>query len=179
MNDEPTIFEVSELTEEDLRPFWNGENWQLFFLATLDIRAKLGVSQGVAERTLRSLCASGDVRAIQGDYEDEPHRIKPSEWGEPDMDDWVHVSVDDLEFWLAQQEGVDQQAPPAKRAQSQRAHAKRAIMSLWPKGIPTALNNAQIVSEVGNWLDRDCKDQNVPKLNISPDTILRAAGRKQ
>ena len=167
------------------------------------VARRLGLSRGAAQAKLRELCASGVVRSWKEPYsnstdnflktgewiqvEGPEERIEPSEWRSHEIDlrtdahgcrYFVAVSKDDLAHWLDRQEGPDQQEPK-KRAQWLREHAKRAVNALWPKGPPANLNNAQIVNEVGSWLDRDCKDQNVSKLNISPDTILRAAGRKQ
>src|SRR5262245_40669274 len=94
----------------------NGELFVLFSRITADIETTLGVSPGVAERTLRELCAKGDIRSVRFqlgvDYEDEdqePERIKPSEWlkTEVDMDgsefEGVAVSYGDFLYWLRQQ----------------------------------------------------------------------------
>jgi hypothetical protein len=69
---------------------WNNEEWLIFSEAVGEIVANLGHSQGVAERTLRTLCGCGDVRSIccDEDFDEEPTIIKPEEWrdiGELDL----------------------------------------------------------------------------------------------
>src|SRR5262245_31379838 len=54
-----------------------GVGWLHFDMATLAIQYRLGVSLGVADRTLRELCASGDVRATK--FIDR----QPDQWAEP------------------------------------------------------------------------------------------------
>ena len=54
----------------------------------------------------------------------------------------------------------------------------KAIDTLWPNGVPGTVSNPVLVQHVGNWLTDYCKRENSPKPEISPDTILRAAGRK-
>jgi len=176
--------------------FLVGDVWQVFHFAAQKIRAKFGVSTGVSNRVLRELCASGEVQSIlvtcrNGEGRPVPvRRIKPCEWRADDLDidendliaegeNWVEVSMDDLEYWLDQQEELDDQEPKntKKQAQSQRGHARRAILKLWPNGIPNTLSNTQIVSEIGRWIVQDCKENNVPNPTLSPDMILQAAGR--
>jgi hypothetical protein len=60
------------------------------------------------------------------------------------------------------------------------ARAKEAVAALWPDAVPpaTVLPNAVLVARVNDWLKADCKARNLQFFPISPDTILRAAGRK-
>jgi hypothetical protein len=91
--------------------FWNGYDWVLFSYVGAAISITLGLSQGVAERTLRELCAKGDIRSIRCglDKEDEAQIIKPSEWLKAEVDlegsvlQYVSVSLDDYRYWLRQQ----------------------------------------------------------------------------
>jgi hypothetical protein len=63
---------------------WNNEEWLIFSEAVEEIVAKVGLSRGVAERTLRVLCGSGDIRSIccDEDFDEEPTIIKPEKWRE-------------------------------------------------------------------------------------------------
>jgi hypothetical protein len=97
---------------------WNGEDWLQFYEACEEVRDRLHVSLGAAERSLRELCASGDVRAIRYDTDgygnvigEGATFIKPSEWsaaevdleGEDDGTHWIEVSEADLRYWIEQQ----------------------------------------------------------------------------
>jgi hypothetical protein len=44
--------------------------------------------------------------------------------------------------------------------------------------VPAALQNVTLCRQVVDWLKTDCKNQNIPFVEISDDTILRAAGRQ-
>jgi hypothetical protein len=121
------------MTEDEDDPrwgHWHGEGWIDFPEAVEEIVKAAGLSRGVAERTLRVLCGSGDVRSIccDEDFEEEPTIIKPEKWretGELDLHgvvvnrakwnkgkldfeerwaDVVLVSEDDLRHWLKKQE---------------------------------------------------------------------------
>jgi len=63
---------------------WDNEEWLIFSEAVGEIVAKVGLSRGVAERTLRVLCGTGDVRSIccDEDFDEEPTIIKPEKWRE-------------------------------------------------------------------------------------------------
>ena len=104
----------------------------------------------------------------------EPEIIKPSEWVHNQIDlllSWhmtLTVNKEDLEYWLKQQ--VSEPAEP--RSSQKRDQAREAVKALWPDGVPNNLLNKQIEKEIGDWLK--AKGQ----LEISRDTILRAAGRK-
>lgn len=71
--------------EEEEQPcIWQEEIWLKFDEAAEEIRTQLDLSRGVAERTLRILCGSGDIRSIccDEDFEEEPTIIKPEKWRE-------------------------------------------------------------------------------------------------
>jgi hypothetical protein len=81
--------------DEDSHPYpWRGEEWISFGWGTTTIKDQLGVSLGAAQRTLRELCGSGDVRAIREDMlgnpgeerPDDPELIRPSEWLKDQID---------------------------------------------------------------------------------------------
>ena len=83
---------------------WNDDEWVVFSLAAKAVSVTLGWSIGVAERTLRELCAKGDIRSIRatlGHDEDDPEVIKPSQWLHSEVDlegptvHYVSISVDD------------------------------------------------------------------------------------
>jgi hypothetical protein len=67
---------------------WGGEDWFNFDWIANEIVEQQGVSRGVAERTLRELCATGDVRSIKSqDQEPEDCEIiRPSEWVKDQVD---------------------------------------------------------------------------------------------
>ncbi len=70
-----------KLGDDDEVPLpWRGEEWICFEWASERIKEKLGISLGAAQRTLRELCGSGDIRSIRCDAEEEPEFIKPSDW---------------------------------------------------------------------------------------------------
>ena len=62
---------------------WRDDGWFNFYWVARVIEEQEGVSKGVAERTLRELCATGDVRSIRCDAispeAQEPEIIRPSE----------------------------------------------------------------------------------------------------
>jgi hypothetical protein len=73
------------MTENEDDPYsWEGEDWLVFPEAVGEIVAKLDLSRGVAERTLRVLCGSGDIRSIccDEDFEEKPTIIMPEKWRE-------------------------------------------------------------------------------------------------
>jgi hypothetical protein len=113
-----------------LRNLWNGEMWFPFYIAAEVIDCQLDVSRGVAERTLRELCAKGDIRSIRYDddqedlvvaadrddlAEEEPEFIRPSEWLGKELDleakypHVVAVSQDDVLYWIDKQPNKRQQ----------------------------------------------------------------------
>jgi hypothetical protein len=100
----------------DTSPFamsWQGDCWYGFRWIADVIAEREGVSRGVAERTLRELCATGDVRSIRyhtiTDEEQEPEIIRPSEWVKDQVDladdilIWIFVSAGDVQYWLDKQ----------------------------------------------------------------------------
>jgi hypothetical protein len=104
---------------------WNGEEWISFRCAASEIRRRHELSLGAAQRTLRELCADGDVRsiryqaAIDPDMQEDAEPIKPNEWlkdqldfeadDDSDFEDFtglcIDVSADDLQHWLDKQAG--------------------------------------------------------------------------
>ena len=163
-----------------------------FLFGAQRIERSLGMTPGAAETKLRELCASGEVRSWREPYsmlKGEPQGEGPSEiielseWRQRAIDRmtdsdgckyFVSVSKIDLLGWLKKQSR--KAAPSHKR--EKRDLAKQAISDLWPNGIPKHIPSNQIAKEVGDWIKAYCKRENISKLDISPDTILRAAGRK-
>jgi hypothetical protein len=86
-----------------------GEIWCPFDFAAEIIERRIG-SRGVAERTLRELCAKGDIRSIRCkdplEQAKAPELIKPSEWvgKQPDLEtkwpQYVMVSNIDVAYWI-------------------------------------------------------------------------------
>jgi hypothetical protein len=177
---------IHENDEHDTLSFlhWSGdEPWVIFDFARYQIQRHLDLSTGKAQRTLRELCASGDVRAIQYDLYDpdtDNEHIKPSEWLKEEVDlrgQTVGVSCWDVEHWLYSQNPIEEPAKAEGRTSKKRELVQQAIKALWPDGIPEIPNTA-IERQVGKWITDYCKQHNLSKLDISSDTILRAAGRK-
>ena len=164
-----------------------GRDWLCFNIAANEIEQRVGVSGGVAMRMLRQACASGDVRSQRQPYspatgidEGPPERIRPSDWTKREVDlecdvdgckYFVDVDEDDFRYWL--NSAIKSNAQKVtNRGSPKRRLAALAINKLWPGCIPSNLLNKQIVKAVGEWL----KQQDLAQ--VSPDTILRAAGRK-
>jgi hypothetical protein len=185
-------FQTGQDPDDEKSQEWHGEDWISFHWATHLIQTRRGLSTGKAQRTLRELCATGDIRSILYEIDEylhetegqliatsEPYKVKPSEWAEEALDFrdgcWVDVSEDDVTHWLDRQKPTEAKAE--RRTSKKRELASQAIKALWPIGIPE-IPNAEIEKQVGNWITSYCKRNNLSKLDISSDTILRAAGRK-
>lgn len=170
------------------------DDWLNFHYAVLEIKAKLGVSIGKAQSILRQLCGSGEVQSQKQPYtttvldefqgEGPPQKIEPCEWRDHEIDlmtdnDGCRYIVDvcksDFGYWLYQQKP----AKPKTKATPKLDLAKLAIQALWPNGIPKELMHKQIEAPMADWITVHCKRNNLPRPNISRDTLLRAAGRKK
>jgi hypothetical protein len=208
---EGAIADLTSGEEDELHPSglfmsWRGEGWGNFSWVTSEIAERESLSLGVAERTLRELCATGDVRSIRyyamPDEEREPETIRPSEWVKDQVDlvadiwTWIFVSADDVQYWLddlakaagrpvkklsLRDEPTEPTSPTSATARTARkvGLARTAIRDLWPELVPEALTNPQIEKQVDDWITAYCKKNNQPKPEIGRDTILRAAGRRQ
>jgi hypothetical protein len=161
--------------------------WLSFDFAANEIGQRLGVSGGVARRMLRNVCASGDVRSQRQPFnpatgidEGPPEPIKPSDWTQREVDlecdadgCKYFVDVDEADFWYWLNGATKNNAQKVTNRRSpKRRLAEHAIKELWPGGIPSNLLNKEIEKAVGDWL----KQQGVAQ--VSPETILRAAGKK-
>jgi len=177
--------------EKPMQPDEDGDDWIVFSDAAWMIGKGLRYSAGLAEATLRGLCASGEVRSIRTKYtyildDGEPERVperatfvRPSEWRgtEVDFEGNIEVSEEDLRFWLDRQGATQPTDPederPLTRQQWKQNTAKKAIAELWPDGIiPGDLTNPQIEQRVAEQMKK------MGAVPVSRDTILRAAGRK-
>jgi hypothetical protein len=200
MTEEWKEFLREQWEEEDWFP-WEDEQWIKFHIAVKEIEA-LGLSRGAAERTLRVLCGSGDIRSICHDSMDcesvdspQPVLIDPGEWRETGELDLHGKSVNRLmriEGKLVSQSvfydlvrvseadfrhWLKKQRPtttePKQKSTRPRDIAGEVIEAIWPKrDIPKTVSNAQIEQQVGKRL------KELGRSEISGDTILRAAGRK-
>ena len=81
---------------------------------------------------------------------------------------FVSVSKIDFQKWLRAKQS--RKAVPSRKLDL----AKQAVNALWPNGIPESVLNKQIETEVSNYIKTNYK----PNVEISRDTILRAANRK-
>jgi hypothetical protein len=131
--------------------------WLNFQWAAEEVERRLGVSWGAAQNALLKACKNGTVKWQRAEH------------GGPDVLDI------DFERWLEAKQS------PRKATSRKRALAKQAVNDLWPGGVPKDkdLLNKQIEKEVDNWITAHCKQANLSKLEVSGDTILRAAGRKK
>lgn len=68
-----------------------------------------------------------------------------------------------------------------RKTQPATQRAQRAIKALYPEGVPdqVTLPNKVLCRQVNEHLDKDTGKPNRPKVPISNDTILRAAGRRK
>jgi hypothetical protein len=75
--------------------------------------------------------------------------------------------------------GEVQEPKGPSRPAYKKDRAKQAMRALWPDGVPdqSILGNGPLCKKVAEWIEQDCKQQNVSPITISDDTILRAAGR--
>ena len=142
--------------------YWDGEPWITFYWASIEIKRELGLSEGVAQRTLRELCAKGDIRSMRyevgligGEYGPlHPIKpIKPREWLKDELDldlEWtsdgdeevgpegycVEVSVEDFVHWLVKQPKPERKAKAAPSEKGKRPKIKRLLAEMYPNGVP-------------------------------------------
>ena len=86
----------------------------------------------------------------------------------------VDVSKSDFSYWLDQQK-----AKHKVRSTPKRDLARLAANELWPNGRPEDLINKQVIAQMADRIAVYCKRNNFHRPDISPDTLLRAAGRKK
>ena len=175
--------------------------WITFYTAARHIHQRIGGSQAEAQMKLRRACGDGLIRTMKAPYENEHTqlpfdiwtRVAPREWRErevdydgPDADGCKMVAMiheDDFRQWLTKQQADAPSLPRSlvhKRAnRSKRELAKLVIADLWPHGIPELVTNPELCKQVQERLPGYCKENNLPRRQISDDTILRAAGRKK
>jgi hypothetical protein len=181
--DEPTDPRVKEAMEKTISfsdrlksGIREDETWIEFKWAAEIIRERLDLSPGAARQALRELCGGGHVRSIL--CAEEERAIDPGEWAKEALDlrCQVDVSMWDLAYSLDDPVEGDN-AETDGRSSKKRELASQAIEALWPDGIPE-IPNGEIEKQVGNWITSYCKQNNTSRLEISRETILRAARRK-
>jgi hypothetical protein len=134
------------------------EMWLDFAHGAYKVEQRLGYTVGHADMTLRSLCASGEVRSVRMKPVEttplssggvlqrwETLLIRPSEWRTTEVDfetDFknvrIKVSEGDLDHWLAQQNAVQK---PAVRSKEKPALGKvprivAHLQKMFPDGVP-------------------------------------------
>jgi len=140
---------------------WNGEEW-VEFTEVLAEEAGGLMSHREAERTLRKLCASGVVRAIQV-YEDGPKFIPRKEWTKGSFDaDGVYLSCNDLSRWW-----LDLQNKPIQEAGKQ-PRIKAHLAEMFPNGVPDPAHCPRKTLKA-DLLKRD------PSLNPLDEATLKSA----
>jgi hypothetical protein len=180
------------------------EQWLTFREAVEIVRAHLGASIGRSEAVMNKARASGEVRfrnatdpvLLLADDGLVGMNLRPGALGKAGISadgkavthrttsaNVSRISKDDLLDWLGRHH-PDKVAPklePVKpRAQIKRSRVQTALKELWKNEPPeqSVLPNSLLCKTVQDWLKHDSKNQGVPALGISDDTILRAAGRK-
>ncbi|MGA2313409.1 MAG: hypothetical protein ABSF87_13730 [Xanthobacteraceae bacterium] len=169
--------------------------------AVEEVAKRLGISIGAAKVKLLDPLHAGCIRACWRGHYSQPWRpMTRAQWEGADIDVASNVVIlasgermgrvdleeNDYQAWLHEQKGsidlIRRKTTTAanSRRQNKRDRAKAAIAALWPRGIPAeaALPNALLCAKVSEWIKSDCKNRNVPFVDISSDTIERAAGRK-
>jgi hypothetical protein len=161
-------------------------HWINFYDAANQIEKRFGWSRSVARRRLRHAFIDEELLSKKAPYEiskgcftfskpvEHWTSTPPSQWrqSEVDYDDAesiVMVYQEQFADWLRRLK-----APLAgkKLRKRKRNAASQAINAIWPKGVPDGVANNDIIKKVSDRLKQD--GLTVP----SPDTILRAAGRK-
>ena len=160
--------------------------WKYIDAAIDRIQTRLAETKGSAQATrghARKLWESARAsREVQYVNTQVPRIVFPgSEIADPDPRYDYMCRMDDLEGWLDRQ-GL-QALPPAtpleqkkRRTRYQQDRVKRAL-----KALPdlTNLPNGKFCEQISNWLKAESRDQNIPWVGISNNSILRAAGRKK
>jgi hypothetical protein len=141
---------------------WNDEDW-MEFTEVLTEEAGGLTSFHEAERTLRKLCASGVVRAIQV-YEDGPEFIAPKEWTRDDFNPHlVYLSCKDLHrYWL------DLENRPLPKPTGKQPRIKAHLAEMFPNGVPDPAHCPRKALKA-DLLKRD------PSLNPLDEATLKSA----
>jgi hypothetical protein len=127
--------------------------WYSYDLAAEEVERRLGVSWGLAQKTVAGLCSNGTLRTCP--YR-EGHGGPSVSWA--DLDQWIVVKL-------------ERQAKPSPRMSHLRLAVRQAIDALWPNGID-GVSHGDLIKRVSDWLET--RGKSVPKR----DTILREAGRR-
>ena len=177
----------------------NEPGWLTFYTAAREVEQRLGGSQADAQARLRRACADEKIRSMKAPYDDGLQlpiklwkRVAFSEWRTREVDydgpdaDGCAIEVmlrdNDFRHWLDQQpQGTVLRAAPTSRKvhSPKRDFVQQAINHLWSGRVPPLIPNNQIEKQVTDWIADHCKQEKLRKPDISGDTILRAAGRKQ
>jgi hypothetical protein len=155
------------------------EMWLRFHEAVAVVRQHRPGSIGRTEALVLQAGASGEVRSLERGVEDFSQRYGSkaktiSVLSKDDLIDWLNRNVPPTV-------PAKPAAPSARAAtRNKRDRAEQAVRALWPAGVPApaALPPAVLCKQVSDWLKADCKAHHLPAVDISDDTILRAAGRK-
>jgi hypothetical protein len=163
-----------------------------FYFAVQEIERRLGFSRGAAEKRLRELCASGEVRSWKKPYLDvgggyaqpmapEWERVLPSEWKTREVDlaadadgyeNCVRVSKVDLEQQIGKtgtQRCIEVPIVPSRRSRWQQERVVEVMCKLWgPNWVPEGKLDAELLRELANACDR------LPKPTPSARTQRRA-----
>ena len=141
---------------------WQGdENWVHFHQAAEELANRLEISIGTAQRRLRELCSTGDIRSIRyrekldedlefSEFAEEPRIIKPKEWLTDQIDltaeaeetefevTHVDVSENDTVYWLIDEMEAKGLTTPSLRP-AKGSKIPRIILhliELHPQGVP-------------------------------------------
>jgi hypothetical protein len=186
-------------------PLPNPDSLSLSEAATL-VRERCDCSNGKAKEALRRAGLGGrleaggsiplsahpnpDVRARHSARRREA--LKPADWD--NNIDWIAGTVGpyssvlivraSIEAWLGTEPPAAQVKPIESRRKGsshKKDRAAQAIKDLWPQGVPDPkyLPNSELCRTVSNRIAEDDRQQGLRPINISDDTILRAAGRQR
>jgi hypothetical protein len=106
-----------------------GEIWLDLERAVIELADKLAIPPNAAQVQLRKLCASGEIRAIGTDGNEQPKLIAPSLWRDEHEPAIVSVSNIDFYNWLRRQ-------PTQPTAGGKQSRLVRLLAEMFPAGVP-------------------------------------------
>jgi hypothetical protein len=148
---------------------------------------------------LRQACRDEKIRSLKAPYEGQGEeqsqlpfefwtRVAPREWREREVDYdgpdqhgcpiQVMLNEADFDYWKKHLQPSNH-PPQLKRSAPQRDFAHKAILAIWNGTPPKDASNPEVIRQVTEWIANECKRLSMRQRNMSPDTILRAAGRKK
>jgi len=106
-----------------------GERWLNFDRAINELADKLAIPPSAAQAQLCKLCASGQIRTVGTDGNEELKPIPPSQWRDEDEPAIISVSNIDFYNWLNRQ-------PTHPTAGGKQSRLVRLLAEMFPAGVP-------------------------------------------